>query len=179
MTVTLSIKNVPDELARRLKQRAARHHRSLQGESLAIVEAAAGHPARSLASLAILRSNSVCIRPRAKLPRWFARIAMIQIVDASAIGAVLLVEREAARVNDQTDGMELVAPAITPFEVGNMLWEAARRSASDAGSVMAIWAAWTASLPVRLVPAGSGAYAAPCARNRLDILRRELSQAGA
>jgi predicted nucleic acid-binding protein len=76
---------------------------------------------------------------------------MIRIVDASAIGAVLLVEREAAWVNDQTDGMELVAPAILPFEVGNILWKRLRRSASDAGSVMAIWAAWTASLPVRLV----------------------------
>jgi plasmid stability protein len=51
MTVTLSIKNVPDELARRLKQRATRHHRSLQGELLAIVEAAAGQPARSLREL--------------------------------------------------------------------------------------------------------------------------------
>jgi plasmid stability protein len=29
--MTLSIKNVPDELAQRLKERAARNHRSLQG----------------------------------------------------------------------------------------------------------------------------------------------------
>jgi plasmid stability protein len=41
MTVTLSIKNVPDDLAERLKQRAARHHRSLQGELMAIIEDAA------------------------------------------------------------------------------------------------------------------------------------------
>jgi antitoxin FitA len=39
--VTLSIKNVPDDLAARLRQRAARHHRSLQGELLAILEEAA------------------------------------------------------------------------------------------------------------------------------------------
>lgn len=38
MPVTLSIKNVPDDLARRLRRRAARHHRSLQGELLAILE---------------------------------------------------------------------------------------------------------------------------------------------
>ena len=38
MTVTLSIKNVPDELAQRLKARAARNHRSLQGELMAIIE---------------------------------------------------------------------------------------------------------------------------------------------
>ena len=40
MTVTLSIKNVPEELAQRLKERAARNHRSLQGELMAILEAA-------------------------------------------------------------------------------------------------------------------------------------------
>jgi plasmid stability protein len=39
--VTLSIKYVPDHVARRLRERAARNHRSLQGELLAIVEQAA------------------------------------------------------------------------------------------------------------------------------------------
>ena len=38
----LSIKNAPDELVKRLKERAERHHRSLQGELLAILEEAAG-----------------------------------------------------------------------------------------------------------------------------------------
>ena len=38
MPVSLSIKNVPDPIARLLRQRAARHHRSLQGELLAILE---------------------------------------------------------------------------------------------------------------------------------------------
>jgi len=41
MPVTLSVKNVPDKLAERLRQRAAVHHRSLQGELLAILEEAA------------------------------------------------------------------------------------------------------------------------------------------
>lgn len=41
-TVTLSVKNVPKDLARRLKERAARNHRSLQGELLAILTDA-GH----------------------------------------------------------------------------------------------------------------------------------------
>jgi plasmid stability protein len=35
--VTLSVKNVPADVARRLKARAARNHRSLQGELLAIL----------------------------------------------------------------------------------------------------------------------------------------------
>ena len=40
MPVNLSIKNVPDNLAKRLRERASRHHRSLQGELLAILEEA-------------------------------------------------------------------------------------------------------------------------------------------
>ena len=40
MPVNLSIKNVPDNLAQRLRKRARRHHRSLQGELLAIMEEA-------------------------------------------------------------------------------------------------------------------------------------------
>jgi len=40
MTVDLSIKRVPVELARRLRRRAELHHRSLQGELMAIVQAA-------------------------------------------------------------------------------------------------------------------------------------------
>lgn len=40
MPVNLSIKNAPDRVVARLKQRAKRNHRSLQGELLAIVEEA-------------------------------------------------------------------------------------------------------------------------------------------
>lgn len=40
MAINLSIKNVPEELAERLRERAKRHHRSLQGELLAILEEA-------------------------------------------------------------------------------------------------------------------------------------------
>jgi len=42
MPVNLSIKNVPDEIADELRERAARNHRSLQGELMAIIEEAAG-----------------------------------------------------------------------------------------------------------------------------------------
>jgi len=41
MPVNLSIKEVPDALADRLRARAERNHRSLQGELMAIVEQAA------------------------------------------------------------------------------------------------------------------------------------------
>ena len=40
----LSIKDVPDDLAERLRQRAARNHRSLQGELMAIIEQAIHEP---------------------------------------------------------------------------------------------------------------------------------------
>jgi antitoxin FitA len=40
--VSLSIKNVPEEMVGRLKKRAESHHRSLQGELMAILEEAVG-----------------------------------------------------------------------------------------------------------------------------------------
>ena len=40
MPVNLSIKNAPDAIVDRLRQRAARSHRSLQGEVMAILEEA-------------------------------------------------------------------------------------------------------------------------------------------
>jgi plasmid stability protein len=46
MPVNLSIKNAPDDLVERLRERAAKHHRSLQGELLAIIEEAVRPPAR-------------------------------------------------------------------------------------------------------------------------------------
>lgn len=50
MGVNLSIKDVPDDIAERLRQRAARHHRSLQGELMHIVSEAAAQPAPEPAS---------------------------------------------------------------------------------------------------------------------------------
>lgn len=40
MPTNISIKNVPDDLAERLRRRAKRAHRSLQGELLTILEQA-------------------------------------------------------------------------------------------------------------------------------------------
>lgn len=44
MAVNFSIKNVPEVLAEKLRGRAERNHRSLQGELMAILEAAASEP---------------------------------------------------------------------------------------------------------------------------------------
>ena len=46
MPVNLSIKNAPDDIVERLRRRAAKHHRSLQGELLAIIEEAVREPDR-------------------------------------------------------------------------------------------------------------------------------------
>ena len=45
MPVNLSIKTVPDDMVHRLRVRAERHHRSLQGELMAILEEAVHEPA--------------------------------------------------------------------------------------------------------------------------------------
>lgn len=41
MEKNLSVKNVPNEVVERLRERAKRNHRSLQGELMAILESAA------------------------------------------------------------------------------------------------------------------------------------------
>ena len=46
MAVDLSIRNVPDTLLTRLRERAARQNRSLEGELLAILEGAVAESAR-------------------------------------------------------------------------------------------------------------------------------------
>jgi len=56
MAVNLSIKNVPDHIAEKLRQRAAKHHRSLQGELVVILEESVAReqvlkPARLLAEV--------------------------------------------------------------------------------------------------------------------------------
>jgi len=48
----LSIKNVPDSLLERLRERAARHHRSIQAEIMALLGAAVEPPAMAELSAA-------------------------------------------------------------------------------------------------------------------------------
>lgn len=55
--MNLSIKNIPEDVVESLRRRAARNHRSLQGELSAIVEAAAcDAPADALGLLADIRA---------------------------------------------------------------------------------------------------------------------------
>ena len=63
MPVNLSIKEVPDATADRLRARAQRHHRSLQGELMAIIERAANETA-DLPDPVALPGSSARERPR-------------------------------------------------------------------------------------------------------------------
>ena len=65
-TVTLSVKHVPADLARRLKLRARRNHRSLQGELLEILTAAGA--VTTVSELAAL-AESLGLRSRAESAR--------------------------------------------------------------------------------------------------------------
>jgi plasmid stability protein len=61
MSINLSIKNAPDQVVQRLRERADRNHRSLQGELMAIIEAAANEdrPATPFEILAEVRGLGV------------------------------------------------------------------------------------------------------------------------
>jgi plasmid stability protein len=52
MPVNLSIKNVPDEVAQRLRARARRRNRSLQGELMTILKEAVGEESLTVGQLA-------------------------------------------------------------------------------------------------------------------------------
>jgi plasmid stability protein len=58
MGVNISIKNVPADKVEQLKQRAKLHHRSLQGELLALIDKAIGVPAKSIMTIEELAENA-------------------------------------------------------------------------------------------------------------------------
>jgi plasmid stability protein len=63
--VNLSVKNVPDALAAKLRARAERNHRSLQGELMAILEAATGTPPAGQANAATATYEARAAAPAA------------------------------------------------------------------------------------------------------------------
>ena len=67
MPVNLSIKNVPDDLADRLRERAERNHRSLQRELLVILEEAA--TSRIDGGEALARIRSLGLKTRSESTR--------------------------------------------------------------------------------------------------------------
>lgn len=65
MAVNLSIKNVPDFLVERLRRRAERNHRSLQGELLTILEQSLDHDPLSSGEV-IQRLKTIDLKTRSE-----------------------------------------------------------------------------------------------------------------
>ena len=63
MTINLSIKGVSAQVAERLRARAERHHRSLQGELMAIVERAAAEDGPGLVAAQAAAQGAVASTP--------------------------------------------------------------------------------------------------------------------
>ena len=61
----------------------------------------------------------------------------IKVIDASAVGALLFGEPDAATVADRLRGAELIAPALLPFEVANTCIKKMRRHADQRDALMA------------------------------------------
>lgn len=64
MPVTLTIKKVPERIAARLRARAAATHRSLQGELMAILEAAVAQPNQAVAEKEPAPYDATARKPR-------------------------------------------------------------------------------------------------------------------
>ena len=82
MPLTLTIKQVPERLAKKLRERAAAGHRSLQGELMAILEEATAEPLRAMEPQA--NAYSVKRAPTArKVPAHGARLTLGELWERS------------------------------------------------------------------------------------------------
>lgn len=66
MSVNLSIKNVPTQLAKKLRLRAARHRRSLQGELMVILEESLTAGDRLTADEVLRKTRKLGLRTRSE-----------------------------------------------------------------------------------------------------------------
>lgn len=80
MPVSLSVKDVPDSLAERLRGRAARHRRSLQRELLSILESAVDERG-SISSLPLAAVDSISIEEAIARARGLFPTATASSVD--------------------------------------------------------------------------------------------------
>ena len=79
MPLNLSIKNAPDDVVARLRERAARNHRSLQGELMAIIEEAV----------------STAPRPVATVDEYRARIRTLGLKASDESASIVRADRDA------------------------------------------------------------------------------------
>jgi plasmid stability protein len=73
MPVNLSIKDVPDQIADQLRARAARHHRSLQGELMVILEGSLGPPPQLTPAELLARVRASGLRTPAESSQMIRR----------------------------------------------------------------------------------------------------------
>jgi plasmid stability protein len=66
MAVNLSIKNVPEDLARKLRARASRHRRSLQGELMNILEESLAETERLGVDEVVRRTRKLGVRTKSE-----------------------------------------------------------------------------------------------------------------
>ncbi|MBI2853997.1 MAG: Arc family DNA-binding protein [Chloroflexi bacterium] len=71
--MNVSLKNVPEDLVEKLRRRAKRHHLSLQGELMAIIEEAVG-PSRLSLEQAELRLGELRFETRDESTSWLREL---------------------------------------------------------------------------------------------------------
>lgn len=136
--MNLSIKNVPEDVVRRLRQRAARRHRSLQGELLAIIDEAV-QPEQELSPLSCWRRcvRSACARPATRPRLSGPTVTGVKVIDASALAALVFSEPEAGEVVNRLEGARLAAPSLLDFELANVCLTKMRREPGKRDAVRA------------------------------------------
>ena len=73
MPVNVSVKNVPDDIVEKLRGRAKRHHRSLQGELMVILEEATG-PGKLTIEQANARMKAIGLRTGDESTSWIREL---------------------------------------------------------------------------------------------------------
>ncbi len=73
MPVNVSVKHVPDDVVERLRERAKRNHRSLQGELMAILEEATGASGLTV-DQAELRLTALGLNSADDATRWIREL---------------------------------------------------------------------------------------------------------
>jgi len=92
MPVDFSIKQVPNDVAARLRARAKRHHRSLQGELRTILEVAAREPAPAADRVRDTPARYAPALDLRSFPRFAPRSESAMIIRGDRDGRTLTVE---------------------------------------------------------------------------------------
>jgi len=73
------------------------------------------------------------------------------IVDTNILLAAVMDEPEKIQITQITQGMELIAPEVLPFEMGNAITSLLKKRIITPGEVLDVWEA-TRQIPVKLMP---------------------------